>query len=400
MPLTARAKCNRYLGLSAGFRTKADIGGACRLPGPYSWEEVVNISVSITFPPTSPPVYVRAVHAISLDLLEDGYATRGPTLLPPGARLIGVLVWTQREIITQVRWGISTPRTTAFTSEVTSLQPDPSNDTSGSNIATLTLLQPYYMASTLIQDTVDNTTLSGVATFGGFWTFLNGAFALVFGANVIYFAFGKWECSILYNGRRPLSALGVAHIFQKRALVRQWHEDFPAIHTEGGTPGLESAGIVAFIRERLVDLGEDPRASAAEHELADVEAQTTRAPIGALEGEYIDLQTTGEKDFEDFPIRTRKLEQALNSVYIRIVPQVTHFVADFDPITSSSTYGTAQDYFENNSHEGDVENQKFISSSSLILLPLAKKLAVTCFPSTVLPNAASTISSQPPPGFS
>jgi hypothetical protein len=48
------------------------------------------------------------------------------------------------------------------------------------------------------------------------------------------------------------------HIFQRRALVRRWNEDFPAIHTEGGLPGSENAGIVAFIRERLVDLGEDP----------------------------------------------------------------------------------------------------------------------------------------------
>ncbi|KAJ7323195.1 hypothetical protein DFH08DRAFT_817774 [Mycena albidolilacea] len=59
--------------------------------------------------------------------------------------------------------------------------------------------------------------------------------------------------------RRPLSALGVVHIFQRRALVRRWHEGFPTIHTEGGLPGSENAGIVAFIRERLVDLGEDPR---------------------------------------------------------------------------------------------------------------------------------------------
>jgi hypothetical protein len=41
-------------------------------------------------------------------------------------------------------------------------------------------------------------------------------------------------------------------------LVRQWHEDFPALHSEGGLPGSESAGIVAFIRERLVDLEEKP----------------------------------------------------------------------------------------------------------------------------------------------
>ncbi|KAJ7453786.1 hypothetical protein FB451DRAFT_1519184 [Mycena latifolia] len=219
---------------------------------PYSWDEVVSISVSLTFLPTSPPVYVRAVQTDTSDLLEEWFVIRGPTLLRPGARLIGVLVWTQREMITQVRRGISTPRTTAFTSEVTSLQTDPSNDTSGSNIAILTLLQPNVQSSSLIQDTVDDTPLSGVATFGGFWTFLNGTFALVFGANVVYFAFGKWECSVLYGGelrgwtgRRPLSALGIVHIFQQRALVRRWHKDFPAIHTEGGTPGSESASVAA-----------------------------------------------------------------------------------------------------------------------------------------------------------
>ena len=61
------------------------------------------------------------------------------------------------------------------------------------------------------------------------------------------------------TGRRPLSALGVVHLFQRRALVRQWHNDFPTLHTEGGLPGSESAGIVAFIRERLVDLEENPQ---------------------------------------------------------------------------------------------------------------------------------------------
>ncbi|KAJ6543076.1 hypothetical protein B0H19DRAFT_1268245 [Mycena capillaripes] len=130
----------------------------------------------------------------------------------------------------------------------------------GSRVVNLTLVQQNAFATRIFEDTLDSTALSGIATFGGFWTFLNGAFALCFGANVIYFMFG----------RRPLSALGVVHMFQRRRLVRQWHEDFPAIHTEGGLPGSESAGIVAFIRERLVDLGEDPRATEAQ---SDVESQ-------------------------------------------------------------------------------------------------------------------------------
>jgi hypothetical protein len=79
----------------------------------------------------------------------------------------------------------------------------------------------------------------------------------------------------LHQGRRPLSALGVAHVFQRRTLVRQWQDDFPAIHTEGGQPGSDSAGIVAFIRERLVDLGEDPRSSEGKE---DLEAQDTPSP--------------------------------------------------------------------------------------------------------------------------
>jgi hypothetical protein len=53
-----------------------------------------------------------------------------------------------------------------------------------------------------------------------------------------------------------LSAL--IHIFQRNALVRRWHADFPALRTEGGVPGSESAGVVAFIRERLINIDEEP----------------------------------------------------------------------------------------------------------------------------------------------
>jgi hypothetical protein len=53
------------------------------------------------------------------------------------------------------------------------------------------LYQPYLYANKLQQDSSDVSPLSGLATFGGFWTFVNGAFALFFGANVVYFALGK-----------------------------------------------------------------------------------------------------------------------------------------------------------------------------------------------------------------
>ncbi|KAJ7182957.1 hypothetical protein C8R43DRAFT_941043 [Mycena crocata] len=227
-----------------------------------------NISIVIPIPPDMDALYIRAGGYFAgspppnyLDYLQ-------PIFLVRGARLIALIAWTQRELITHSHWGISTPRITVFTSEVVSLYPDPRPSPYGplpSDTAAVTFFQfNHGFATKPMQDTVDETPLSGVSTFGGFWTFLNGAFAVLFGANVMYFVFG----------RRPLSALGAIHIFQRDALVRRWHEDFPAVHTEGGTPGSESAGIVAFIRERVVDLGDDP-GHVDEGELNSIEIQTS-----------------------------------------------------------------------------------------------------------------------------
>jgi hypothetical protein len=62
----------------------------------------------------------------------------------------------------------------------------------GDGIATLTLVNRSPTVMKLIQETVDDTPLSGIATFGGFWSFLNGAFAIIFGANIVYFLFGEF----------------------------------------------------------------------------------------------------------------------------------------------------------------------------------------------------------------
>ncbi|KAJ7106004.1 hypothetical protein C8R44DRAFT_987545 [Mycena epipterygia] len=216
----------------------------------------------------------------------------GSTNTSPGSHLVGSVRWTEQRIITKFFWGF--PRATVFTAEIVGLHPQVSNDTLNSDLTTLTLY-PNSFATKLLEETVDLSVLSGIATFGGFWTFLNGAFALFFGANVIYFAFG----------RRPLSALGVVHIFQRRALVRQWNEDFPAIHTEGGQPGSESAGIVAFIRQRLVDLGEDPRSTADGHE-TDLEAQTqepgSEPDTIEVHGAYSVQESGGEDDTTEIQI--------------------------------------------------------------------------------------------------
>ncbi|KAJ7312578.1 hypothetical protein DFH08DRAFT_896739 [Mycena albidolilacea] len=214
---------------------------------PFSWSDISNISLSIVFDPGVIEINVFPTCLSDLNDFGECDWNMGLPLLP-GSRLFGHLTWSMRQSVS--RLGIASSFT--YSPEFHALQQDPSTAaTPGADTAMLTLRQPTQYPTKFLQDTADASPLSGIATFGGFWTFVNGTFALLFGANVIYFAFG----------RRPLSALGVVHIFQRRALIRRWHEDFPAIHTEGGPPGSQNAGIVAFIRERLVDLGEDPQAS-------------------------------------------------------------------------------------------------------------------------------------------
>jgi hypothetical protein len=81
--------------------------------------------------------------------------------------------------------------------------------------------------------------------------------------------------------------------------VRQWHRDFPALRTEGGTPGSEDAGIVAFLRERLVGL-EDGEESLPP---ADFEAQRNSPEIhgegrysGLAQDEQLAASRTGDVD--------------------------------------------------------------------------------------------------------
>ncbi|KAJ6497356.1 hypothetical protein C8R45DRAFT_125323 [Mycena sanguinolenta] len=186
--------------------------------------------------------------------------------LVPGSHLFGRLTWTQRETVSRRVLGIPSSRKPAFAADITGLQPYPSDSTTGTNEATLMLFVPYPYAIKLQQDSLDTTLLSGLSTFGGFWTTIEGIFVLLFGANVMYFAMG----------RRPMSALGLIHIFQRRTLVRRWHTDFPALRTEGGQPGSESAGVVAFIRERLIDVGQDDQTN-------DTEAQHSRSNSGSHE---------------------------------------------------------------------------------------------------------------------
>ncbi|KAJ7613279.1 hypothetical protein DFH06DRAFT_1344745 [Mycena polygramma] len=224
---------------------------------PCMWDEILNVSISLVIPSHTAGVFVVP----ALDNFvpgESGVHTLGAVLFP-GSNLIGGFTWTRRDLLrppSSFALAGEYATTTVYTPDIIGLQDIPGS-AMAAGAAALKLYQLSPWLTRVLQDTLDTTALTGVGTFGGVWTFLNGAFAFLFGANVFYFLLR----------RRPLSALGVLHIFQRRRLVRQWHEDFPAIHTEGGRPGSNSAGIVVFIRERLVDLDEEIEAG------DDIEAQ-------------------------------------------------------------------------------------------------------------------------------
>jgi hypothetical protein len=77
---------------------------------------------------------------------------------------------------------------------VGSLQPVPLYDASSpsdprSRTFSVTQIQPNPVK--FVQQNTENDAIAGIAAMGGLWTFLNGAFVLFFGANVMYFLLGR-----------------------------------------------------------------------------------------------------------------------------------------------------------------------------------------------------------------
>ncbi|KAJ7711930.1 hypothetical protein B0H16DRAFT_1479838 [Mycena metata] len=239
---------------------------------PWRWSNVFSMSISVSFPfGGTSGLRIAPVQGDSpTELQAAGFGPAFGTTLDSvplfgGSNLVATFTWTRTSIILD-----SFPRSTAdvYTATIDGFQPLPGRVASDPNRATLTLIQRE--SRRLVIETADATVLNGIATLGGFWTFL--------------------------NGRRPLSALGLVHVFQRRRHKRQWDEEFPTIRTEGGLPGSESAGIVAFIRERLVDLGQDPHENQADQP-DDVEAQETLAAVEGMP-EAVTLESVPAPNFQ------------------------------------------------------------------------------------------------------
>ncbi|KAJ7105235.1 hypothetical protein C8R44DRAFT_943038 [Mycena epipterygia] len=220
------------------------------------WEAIANVTITVS--PQDQPSILHV--APGLGDINDILKFTDPIPVLPDSYLFAYLTWTSRKVFPRGPSSLLAPFTplrTVLNMELNTLLP--MNAQSPSTTLTLVQREPFH--TKFIQD-YTNTSV------------FNGAAALVSGR------------------RRPLSALGIAHLFQRKRLLREWHEDFPALLVEGGRPGSETAGIVAFIRERLVDLGEDGKS--AEH---------TETPGASRENAYKEIPPSDTDDelTADFP---------------------------------------------------------------------------------------------------
>ncbi|KAJ7199979.1 hypothetical protein GGX14DRAFT_544968 [Mycena pura] len=187
--------------------TTANVTQYCAVDGgvagcPFSWSVLPaeGLVVSANFTEKWAILYIKAGEGNPQDV--DDYSE--PIPLAAGAHLVAILSQTQRLIFSVTAldlFGFTTPTRAIILRPTLLLQEDRQPPNSGAN--------------TVVQDYTDASILNGIATFGGFWTFMDGAFAILFGANIL---------SFLY-----------------------------AFRTEGGQPGTENAGIIAFMRERFVE---------------------------------------------------------------------------------------------------------------------------------------------------
>ncbi|KAF7341147.1 Short-chain dehydrogenase/reductase family protein [Mycena venus] len=232
---------------------------------PVNWVDIDRMTVNVTFPPFFTPSGIYAGFGDKDDILRFTQ----PIPIFPEFNLFAYMTWTSRQILPSNSFSLLNaflPGKTIKYMEVNSLlsRPDSvpqisgtsSNTESPSTTITMTIVQRAFITK-FIEDHTNDSALDGLSTLGGLWTTLDALFMLVFGASVLYFAYGK----------RPLSALGIVHVFQSRTLKRNLHEDFPVLLTEGGQPGSQSAGLVAFLRDRLLDTDEaDGEAQHIAHE--------------------------------------------------------------------------------------------------------------------------------------
>ncbi|KAJ7074711.1 hypothetical protein C8F01DRAFT_33819 [Mycena amicta] len=229
---------------------------------PLSWAEINSIDVSITFSQLGGAPY--GIYPGVGDFNDIVMFTQ-PIPVLAAFNLFAYMTWTSRQLVFTHSGFLSLfntllPGRNVQHMEIYSLFPVPGSGpitttstpsafdlSESTTTVNMTIVQRESFVTKFVQEFTDATALDGLSSMGGLWTTIDAIFTILFGASVLYFAFGK----------RPLSPLGIVHTFQNRTLTRNWHEDFPAIRTEGGEPGSDNAGVVAFLRDRWLDIAEE-----------------------------------------------------------------------------------------------------------------------------------------------
>ncbi|KAJ6540466.1 hypothetical protein B0H19DRAFT_1313155 [Mycena capillaripes] len=210
---------------------------------PIHWSDIYKLTISLTFPPQNTPPLIHVVPGQGNNM-DEILSFTDPIPVLPGTHLFAYMTWTSRQILSTIVVPSPTLYSQPRRTEISALSKINNLEAVSPLSSTVKLMQrdSIYTPTKWILESAA-TSMDGISAVGGLWSLVEGIFVLLFGANVVYFALG----------RRPLSALGIVHLFQGRTLMKQWNEAFPTLHDEGGRPGDESAGIVAFIRERLVN---------------------------------------------------------------------------------------------------------------------------------------------------
>ncbi|KAH8831952.1 hypothetical protein DL96DRAFT_853777 [Flagelloscypha sp. PMI_526] len=99
----------------------------------------------------------------------------------------------------------------------------------------------------LEREKAETIVLDALSSVGGFWTVGSGVFTIIFGGSLLSFVLGH----------KPLSRIGLVHFFFEGRMRDANRENYPHFFNEGGQPGEKQAGVVAFIREHLLEVIED-----------------------------------------------------------------------------------------------------------------------------------------------
>lgn len=156
---------------------------------------------------------------------NDVVANTIPTPMFPGLNLAGNISREFKRRFVKpplASWGIFSSSTSFLVTGLSPLFYDPSSLIPRSpDTGTLRIFgQNDHSDWELHQDYRDKSVWSGLASVGGFWTFLNGAFGIIFGTRLVLILFGI----------KPGSIFGIAHLFQRQRPADEHQEN--DIHQE------------------------------------------------------------------------------------------------------------------------------------------------------------------------